>query len=306
MMLTLFCFPFLNFCKNGVAHGSAAQAGAAIAHVVGGAQALVQHLAHSVLNGFGFFGHAEGVAQHHGSRQDAGSGVDDILSRDVRGRTVNGLIQAAGTLAQRGGGDHSDGAGDHGSLIRKDVAEHVLGDDDVELSRVLDDLHGAVVHEHLAVLHFRVLSLQAVHDRAPEAAGVQHIGFVHTAELLIALLGRLKADAADPLDLVLGVGHRIDGLLLAICQRLGLVLAEVHAADQLPDNEEVDALCHDLRLEGAGGRSELCRKRSAKRVRFSVESESPSPIMNWGVRPLSMYEFAPPSQHITSEEESKT
>ena len=92
-----------------------------------------------------------------------------------------------------------------------------------------------------------------MHDRAPEAAGIQYIGLIHAAELLIALLGRLKADAADPLDLMLGVGHRIDGLLLAICQRLGLVLAEVHAADQLPDNEEVDALCHDLRLEGAGG-----------------------------------------------------
>ena len=52
---------------------------------------------------------------------------------------------------------------------------------------------------------------------------------------------------------MLGVGHRIDGLLLAICQRLSLVLAEVHAADQLPDDDEITALCHDLRLEGAGG-----------------------------------------------------
>ena len=47
------------------------------------------------------------------------------------------------------------------------------------------------------------------------------------------LLGGLKADAADALDLVLGVGHGVDGLLLAVFQRVGLVIAEVHAADEL-------------------------------------------------------------------------
>ena len=36
------------------------KAGAAIAHVVGGAQTLVQHTAHSVLNGIGFLCHAKG------------------------------------------------------------------------------------------------------------------------------------------------------------------------------------------------------------------------------------------------------
>ena len=30
------------------------------------------------------------------------------------------------------------------------------------------------------------------------------------------------------------------------------MLAEVHAADQLPHDDEVNALCHDLRLQGAG------------------------------------------------------
>lgn len=30
------------------------------------------------------------------------------------------------------------------------------------------------------------------------------------------------------------------------------MLAEIHAADQLPHDDEVNALCHDLRLQGAG------------------------------------------------------
>ena len=165
---------------------------------------------------------------------------------------MDGLVQAPGAVAQTGRGDHADGAGDHGGLNGDDVAEHVLGDDDVELAGVLDDLHGTVVHEHLAVLHLGVLSLQAVHDRTPEAAGIQHVGLIHAAELLAALHGRLEADAANALDFMLRVGHGIHSLLLAVLQRVSLVLTEVDAADELTHDDEVDALCHDLGLEGAG------------------------------------------------------
>ena len=58
------------------------------------------------------------------------------------------------------------------------------------------------------------------------------------------------------LDLVLGVGHGVDGLFLAVFEGVGLVIAEVDAADQLTHDDEIDALCHDLRLQGAG-RSQL-------------------------------------------------
>ena len=47
---------------------------------------------------------------------------------------------------------------------------------------------------------------------------------------------------------MLRVGHGVDGLLLAVFQRVGLVIAEVHAADELTHDDEVDALRHDLRL----------------------------------------------------------
>ena len=161
---------------------------------------------------------------------------------------MDGLVQAPGAIAQRGGRDHADGAGDHGSLIGEDIAEHILSDDDIELRGILYDLHGAVVHKHLAVLHVRVLGLQAVHHTAPQAAGIQHVGLVHTAELFAALLGGLEADAANALDLVLRIGHGVHGLLFAVFQRVGLVLAEVHAADQLPHDDKVNTLCHDLGL----------------------------------------------------------
>ena len=61
------------------------------------------------------------------------------------------------------------------------------------------------------------------HHTAPQAAGVQHVCLVHAAQLLAALLGGLKADAADALDLVLGVGHGVDGLLFAVLERIGRI-----------------------------------------------------------------------------------
>lgn len=161
---------------------------------------------------------------------------------------MDGLVQAPGAVAKAGGRDHADGTGDHGGFVRQNVAEHILGDDHVELRGVLHDLHSAVVHEHLAVLHIRVLGLQPVHHSAPQATGVQHVGLVHTAQLFAALAGSLEADAANALDLVLCIGHGVHGLLFAVFQRVGLVLTEVHAADQLPHNDKVNALCHDLGL----------------------------------------------------------
>ena len=174
---------------------------------------------------------------------------------------MDGLVQATGAVAKAGGWDHTDGTGDHGSLVRQDIAEHILGDNHVELRGVLHDLHGAVVHEHLAVLHIRVLGLQPVHHSAPQATGVQHVGLVHAAQLFAALAGGLEADAANALDLVLRIGHGVHRLLFAVFQRVGLVIAEVHAADQLPHDDKVNALCHDLGLQGAGRcqlRPDLC------------------------------------------------
>src|SRR5699024_5346266 len=80
-----------------------------------------------------------------------------------------------------------------------------------------------------------------------------HIGLVHAGELFAALPGRFKADAADTLDLVLRVGHGVHGDLLAVFL-IGLVLAEVNAADEFPHHDKVDPLFHDLGFQRAGRR----------------------------------------------------
>jgi len=137
-------------------------------------------------------------------------------------------------------------------VITQDVTERVLRHHDVELARVVDQLHGGVVHQHVHDLDLRVILRHAVHDLAPHATGFQDVRLVDVVDLLAALHGRLEADAANALDFMLRVGHGIHSLLLAVFQRVSLVLAEVDAADELTHDDEVDALGHDLGLEGAG------------------------------------------------------
>ena len=95
-----------------------------------------------------------------------------------------------------------------------------------------------------------VLGLQAVHHAAPQAAGVQHVCLVHAAQLLAALAvrsqsrcGRCARSRAPSRAWSRWPASRR-------WQRVGLVIAEVHAADQLTHDDEVDALRHDLRASG--------------------------------------------------------
>ena len=66
----------------------------------------------------------------------------------------------------------------------EDVAEHVAGDDHVELLRVAHQLHGAVVDVHVRSARrpecFGFLS----DDFAPELRRLEHVGLVDRAELL--------------------------------------------------------------------------------------------------------------------------
>ena len=78
----------------------------------------------------------ERVPQQHRRAQDGRVGIGDAASGDVGRRAVDGLVQAAApACAERGGGQQAQRAGQHRGLVGEDVAEHVLGDDDVEVAR---------------------------------------------------------------------------------------------------------------------------------------------------------------------------
>ncbi len=93
---------------------------------------------------------------------------------------------------------------------------------------------------------------------APQAAGFQHVGLVHGADLAAAQLGRLEGLAQDALNLIFGIGHGVERgepfpTVGRSTSHAGLALAgpEVYAASQLAHNHDVHAV-HKLRLERGG------------------------------------------------------
>ena len=159
-----------------------------------------------------------------------------------RGRARTGRAFA---LAQAGAGQHPERAGDDRRLVAEDVAEHVLGEDHVEVARRGDELHRGRVDERVLELDVReLLGVHAVDDLAPEPARLQDVGLVDARDLAIARpRTRCARSARSPRPLYSQRSvARVGGAGL---------LAEVDAAGQLAHDEQVGAL-DDLAAQRAG------------------------------------------------------
>ena len=163
---------------------------------------------------------------------------------------MDGLVEAGGGGAQRGGGQQTDGAGDLRCLVRENVAEHVLRHYHIELTGVADDLHGAVIHQHVLVFHIGEFLSETVHHLTPEAGGGEDVCLIHGSDLIPAETGQFKGLAADALDLQFGVGHEVGGLDAPILRLVAIPLTEVDAAGQLPNHHDVKALLRRLLFQG--------------------------------------------------------
>ena len=167
-----------------------------------------------------------------------------------------GFVHALVVRVERGRRQHADGTGQHGSLIRQDVAEHVVGDHHVELLGRAHQLHGGVIHVHMGKLDVRVVLRHLFHHFPPQLAGGENVGLVHRAEPVVAYAGHVETDAGDTTDFALAVRQGVVGLALAVLQHALLAgLAEVDAAGQFADDEDVQPGDH-FRLQ-AGGRGQL-------------------------------------------------
>ena len=111
--------------------------------------------------------------------------------------------------------------------------------------RAADQLHGGVVHEHVIDLDFRIFRLHFAGDLAPQAGGLQHVGLVHDREVLPAPAGVVEGQAEDALDLGTGVDAGVIGRVPAVLPSL---LAEIHAAGEFPDAEEIGPV-HEFGLQ---------------------------------------------------------
>ncbi len=145
---------------------------------VRGAVAALEHAVHGSFQREGLGLEPEAVPEQHGRRKDRPDGVGGVLPGDVRGGAVDGFVEAHGA-AQAGGGQQAQRAGQHGGLVAEDVAEEVLRQHHVEIAGPRDEGHGEAVHVGMGDLHRGIGGSQLVHDLAPEARGLQHIGLVH-------------------------------------------------------------------------------------------------------------------------------
>src|SRR5581483_6450546 len=135
----------------------------------------------------------------------------------------------------------ADRAGQHRRLVGQDVAEHVAGDDDVELARVAHELHRGVVDVHVRELDVAVVPADARHHLAPQLRGLEHVRLVDRADPPASLRRRAEGDVRDALDLGLAVAHGVEALAPARGERADAArLAEIDVARQLAQDQDVE------------------------------------------------------------------
>ena len=97
-------------------------------------------------------------------------GVGNILTGSLGVRAVDRFKQGS-MYADRSEGSSPIEPARRLPFIGEDIAEHIGREHDIELPRVLDQLHGSIVHEHVVQFHSGII-LYHLFDRLPPKAEV--------------------------------------------------------------------------------------------------------------------------------------
>src|SRR6266850_8571123 len=98
------------------------------------------------------------MSHHHRSAQDRPDWVHDALAGDVWRGAMDRFEKATACLRiDIGGGRDAHPPDELRREVGQDVTEQVAGHDDVELARVLDELHRSGVDEQMTRLRLWVL-----------------------------------------------------------------------------------------------------------------------------------------------------
>lgn len=186
-------------------------------------------------DGLSLLHEAEGVLEHHGSGENCRERVGDVLASGLRIGAVDWLKEA-GVEADACGSEETHGACDDAGLVGEDVAEGVLGDEDIEELGHGDDLHGRIVDKHIVSGDIGVLGSHLLSYLAPETRGLEDIGLIDHGEVFAATLRVLESEFEDTLNLLAAVDIGIVGRIAVVAATL---LAEIHTASELTDAEEL-------------------------------------------------------------------
>ena len=226
---------------------------------------------------------------------------------------------AAGLRVEVGRGREAHAAHQGGGQVAQDVAEHVAGDDDVEVAWILDQLHGGRVDKKMLGLDVRrPRAFKRKHPLPEIVRQVQRIALVDHGQPpgmtrgapLLCQLERISLDPLDTLarvhvfldgDLVDGVALELDEQVDADAQRQGgaeqrppahrlLVAArEEHQAQREDAREEDHQRHHDQVGLGHGtlrsaNRTEVDRARFPELLEHGVGNDLAGPQVALGAQ----------------------
>src|SRR6266403_4666784 len=153
---------------------------------------------------------------------------------------MNGFVEADRT-SDAGRSEQAERSYDSAGLIGEDVAEHVFGENDVELGGLEDERHGGRVHVHVGELDIGKIARDTSDDFAPETRALQNIRLVDGEQTPAAGAREFKCDAGDALDLRFTVAHGVERVARAVRAVDGARLAEIQSAEQFTHDEDVGA-----------------------------------------------------------------
>ena len=184
------------------------------------------------------------MLEHQRGRADGGQRVGRAGAGDVVGGAVHRLEQrrAGAGRVQVGRGGEADPAGDGAGEVGEDVAEEVVGDDDVVARGPLDQVDAGRVDVVVVTAHPGVLGGHLVDGPLPQVAGEgEDVGLVHEGEVMPGsrLRGELEGEADAALDPHAGVDRALGGHLVGRALAQEAALAGVGTFGVLPDDDEV-------------------------------------------------------------------
>ena len=203
---------------------------------IGGPQAHVEHAADRVVDQVRLARQSGGVPQQHRRRGDRAERIRQILAGDVGRRPVHWFVEID-FAADRCRRQHPDRSGQRRGLIAQDVAEQVLGEDDVEVRGLHRQAHRARVHVHVREADVGEVVRDVGDRRPPQPRGFQHVRLVYRGHETPPPARLLEPDPGDTLDLRARVAHRVERLVCGTAARL----PEVQAAEQLADDQDIGA-----------------------------------------------------------------
>ena len=216
-------------------------------------------------------GEPEMVEQQR-DREHRGGRVGHLLAGDVGGGAVHRLEHAreGAVRVDVAGCREADAAADRRGEIGEDVAEQVVGDDDVEPAGVRHHEDRRGVHVQVVDGDVRVFGRDPVDGALPERAGVdQHVGLVHEGELLRRPgCGESEREPHDPFDAVGRVDRHLGGDLVRRALAQAAAVADVHALGAFAHDDEVDRA--GVRQRGG----DTGEERGGPQVHVVVEAEA--------------------------------